>query len=77
VLGFGTYQFYQFRKRENMFKGYYQGLELHEAGVKASDMGPMYYNEKRDQPDFTKCTIDTSQKVRYGQSVIEFKVPKS
>ena len=50
---------------------------MYEAGVKGSDMGKMYYNEKRPQPEFSKCIIDTSQKIGFHETIIEKKIFKS
>ena len=76
LVCFVSYQFYQFQKRQKMFKSYVEGIELFEAGVQASDMGQQYYNEHRRQPDFAKCQVDTSAKLRYGQTILDVK-PKN
>jgi hypothetical protein len=31
----------------------------------------MYYNEKRSEPDFVKCKVDTSKKLHYGENYIK------
>lgn len=73
LVCFGGYQFYKFQKQQRMGRSYTEGLALYEAGVKASDMGPEFYNEKRPQPEFAKCQVDTSQKVRYAQTILDLK----
>ena len=73
LVCFFSYQFYQFQKHQRIFKSHSEALELYEAGVQASDMGHQYYNEKRQQPDFAKCQVDTTHKLRYGQSMLDVK----
>ena len=73
LVCFFSYQFYQFQKCQRIFKSHSEALELFEAGVQASDMGHQYYNKKRQQPDFAKCQVDTTHKLRYGQSMLDVK----
>jgi hypothetical protein len=71
VVGYGGYSLNKFVRSQRLHASYINGIKLHETGTKGSEIGPMYYNEKRSEPDFVKCKVDTSKKLHYGENYIK------
>ena len=62
---FGTYNFIRHSKKSNLYS---DGVFLQEAGVRGSESGSMYYNNKRQEDETIKCNLDTQKKLQYGST---------
>ena len=65
ISAFNAYNFFRLSKKSNLYS---DGIFLQQAGVKGSEMGPMYYNNKRQEDETIKCNLDTQKKLQYGST---------
>ena len=71
IVGYVSYKAFMAFKKQKLRGNFENGCKLYDSGVKGSEIGPMYYNEKRTEPEFAKCTVDTSKKLQFGESFIK------